>query len=157
MCAHPDARRHRAPDDPRRPHRGTRLAQRVLPLGCVVALAWSPAAALADDRIGPDKRLHAFYGMAAGIGAFDVAAAFDAPPWACAVSAAGAALALGAGKELWDARGYGDPSLRDAVWTVAPALIVGGVLGWLRARGSRDAERHGARSAASPTAPPPTP
>lgn len=95
----------------------------------------------ADAWTGPDKRKHAFYGTAAGIGAFEVAAAFDAPPWLCVASGVGSGLLLGVGKEAWDARGHGDPSVRDAVWTVAPALVISGLLGWLlgRERASRAA------------------
>lgn len=98
---------------------------------CLLA---APTVARADAWTGPDKRKHAFYGAGVGVGAFELAAAFDAPPWLCAVSAAGSGLLLGLGKEAWDARGHGDPSARDVVWTVVPAIVVGGVLGWLHAR-----------------------
>ena len=77
------------------------------------SLASSPAAAADPDPdpwLATDKKLH--FGVSAGIAAASYAASaavFDARGHALLV-AGGVTLAVGAGKELLDLAGYGNPS-----------------------------------------------
>jgi putative lipoprotein len=88
-------------------------------LGATLCLASSPACARdRDPWFGSDKALH--FGLSAGLAAGSYAAltlVMDAP-WQRALLAAGFTMSLGAAKELYDATGHGDPSLRDFTWDV---------------------------------------
>ncbi|HYQ43350.1 MAG TPA: hypothetical protein VER11_15320 [Polyangiaceae bacterium] len=89
------------------------------PLVLALALVSRPAAAGEPDPwFGPDKALH--FGVSMGLAAGGYAAV---SPWldsrAQRALAGGAfSLTLGAGKELWDLAGHGDPSFRDFTWDV---------------------------------------
>jgi len=89
------------------------------PLALTLALSASPAAASDPDPwFGPDKALH--FGVSAGLSAGGYAAL---SPWLesrseRALGGAAFSLTLGAGKELWDLTGHGDPSWRDFTWDV---------------------------------------
>jgi putative lipoprotein len=94
-------------------------------IACVSAT--KSAAAAGDDWLGPDKFLH--FGVAAAIagGGYAVSSlAFD-ERWQRAVSGGAAALAAGAGKELYDLSGAGDPSWKDFAWDVAGAAVGVGI------------------------------
>jgi putative lipoprotein len=82
--------------------------------------------ARADDSdrwLGPDKALHfAFSAGLAGVGYAGAALVFDAA-WQRASIAAAFSLSLGAAKELYDATGHGDPSLRDFTWDVIGCAV----------------------------------
>ncbi|MDF2692208.1 MAG: putative lipoprotein [Labilithrix sp.] len=112
----------------------------------VLALGLSaPATARAADPdpdpwFGKDKALH--FGVSAGIASVSYAAAatiFDARGHAL-LAAGGVTLAVGAGKELFDLAGYGDPSWKDFAADVA-GMIVGLAVAWsvdLLVRGADD-------------------
>jgi len=84
-------------------------------------LALAPRRAAASDTdpwFGPDKALH--FGVSVGLAAGGYAAA---SPWLekrseRALVGGACSLTLGAGKELWDLAGHGDPSWRDFTWDV---------------------------------------
>jgi putative lipoprotein len=90
-----------------------------LALTFALSLVSRPAAAAEPDPwFGPDKALH--FGVSAGLAAGGYAAL---SPWLDsraerAVGGAAFSLTLGAGKELWDLTGHGDPSWRDFTWDV---------------------------------------
>lgn len=97
----------------------------------VMALLASRSAAASDPDpwFGPDKALH--FGVSLGLAAGGYAAS---SPWL--ESRAGRALAggtfsltVGAGKELWDLAGHGDPSWRDFTWDVL-GTAAGVALAW---------------------------
>ncbi|HYP74762.1 MAG TPA: hypothetical protein VER12_02330 [Polyangiaceae bacterium] len=89
------------------------------PLALALSLASRPAAAKdSDPWFGPDKALH--FGVSAGLAAGGYAAA---SPWLESrgqrvLVGSALSLTLGAGKELWDLAGHGDPSWRDFTWDV---------------------------------------
>jgi putative lipoprotein len=90
-----------------------------LALTLALLLVSRPAAAGDPDPwFGPDKALH--FGVSAGLAAGGYAAL---SPWLesrgeRALGGAAFSLTLGAGKELWDLAGHGDPSWRDFTWDV---------------------------------------
>jgi putative lipoprotein len=94
------------------------------PLALILVLAAGPAAASDPDPwFGPDKALH--FGVSAGLAAGGYAAL---SPWLesrteRAVGGAAFSLTLGAGKELWDLTGHGDPSWRDFTWDVLGTAV----------------------------------
>ena len=108
-----------------------------------------PASAADDDPWwGPDKALH--FGVSAGLAAGGYGAAslvFDGRGQRAAAGA-GFALTLGAGKELYDLGGGGNPSWKDFTWDVA-GTGVGVVLALLvdLALSSRDRDARPASAA----------
>lgn len=89
----------------------------------------------ADPWFGEDKALH--FGVSVLLSAGGYAAS---SPWlhsrgARAVAGSAFSLTLGAGKELWDMGGHGDPSWRDFTWdvvgTAVGAALAVGVDAWL--------------------------
>jgi len=101
------------------------------PLLFALSLASRPAAASDPDPwFGPDKALH--FSVSLGLAAGGYAAA---SPWLetrgeRALAGGAFSLTLGAGKELWDLAGHGDPSWRDFTWDVlGTAAGVGLALG----------------------------
>jgi putative lipoprotein len=90
-----------------------------LALGLALSLVPRPAAASDEDPwLGPDKALH--FGVSMGLAAGGYAAS---SPWLenrteRALFGGAFSLSLGAGKELWDLTGRGDPSWRDFTWDV---------------------------------------
>lgn len=102
-----------------------RLALLVLPL--VLSLSHTAKAADPDPWLGPDKALH--FGVSAGLagGLYAVSATrFESrtPPL---LIGAGATLAIGAGKELADLAGLGDPSWKDFAWDAIGTFVGLGV------------------------------
>lgn len=95
-------------------------------LGLGLATA-SPRVARADDWTGTDKVLH--FGVSAGIagGAYGVSSLALEDRWARAAVGGGSAILVGAGKELYDLAGHGDPSWKDFAWDVLGALLGVGV------------------------------
>lgn len=86
----------------------------------LVALSLTSRAASAepDPWFGPDKAWH--FGVSLGLAAGGYAAV---SPWLesrgeRALAGGAFSLTLGAGKELWDLAGHGDPSFRDFTWDV---------------------------------------
>lgn len=107
---------------------------RALPFAVVVSLAVaSTSHARAQDSdpwISRDKAFH--FDVSAGVAAVGYAgsAAYlvDAR-WKALALGGGAAIALGAAKEGWDALGYGDPSWKDFAWDVVGA-VAGLAIAW---------------------------
>jgi putative lipoprotein len=96
-----------------------------LALGCL-ALEGPARAADPDPWWGRDKALHFSLSIGLGSGGYAGSALWVPERWQRAASGAGFSLSLGAGKELFDLAGYGDPSWRDFTWDVAgTALGVG--------------------------------
>lgn len=94
-------------------------------LSCVACCSFTPdARAQETDRwLAPDKALH--FGVSAGVSAASYAGATFVldQPWQRAALAGGITLSLGAGKELYDATGHGDASLRDFAWDVIGCAV----------------------------------
>lgn len=86
---------------------------------CTCSTAWADP----DPWFGRDKALH--FGVSAALAAGGYAAS---SPWLdsrAERTLAGSAfsLSLGAGKELWDLSGHGDPSWRDFTWDVVGTAV----------------------------------
>ena len=71
-----------------------------------------------DPWLGRDKLLH--FSLELGItgAAYALSVPLVEPAWQRALLAAGVGLSVGVAKELYDATGHGDPSLRDLSWDV---------------------------------------
>lgn len=88
------------------------------------ARAQGPAA---DPWFGPDKALHfALSGAIAGAGYGTTAIFSESIPTRIAFGA-GLAVTAGAGKELLDLAGYGDPSWKDFAWDLAGTAVGVGI------------------------------
>ena len=96
---------------------------------CCMTTLHGRARARADDDpwLGPDKALHFGVSTALASGGYAASALVLDPPWQRALVAAGFTLSLGAGKELYDATGHGDPSWRDFTWDVIGCAVGVGV------------------------------
>jgi putative lipoprotein len=98
----------------------------------VVFVVLAPAEARAqgpavDPWFGPDKALHcAIEGAIAGAGYGTTAIFSQSIPTRIAFGA-GLAVTAGAGKELLDLAGYGDPSWKDFVWDLAGTAVGVGI------------------------------
>jgi putative lipoprotein len=81
-------------------------------------VATGAAAADSDPWFGPDKGLH--FSISAGLaaGGYGVSALVLERPWQRALAGGSFSLTLGAGKELYDLSGHGDPSWKDFTWDV---------------------------------------
>jgi putative lipoprotein len=78
-----------------------------------------PAIALAqasDDWLGPDKALHFSFSAAIAAGGYGGAALVTPDRRWRLATGGGLAIAAGAGKEIADAYGFGDPSWKDFTW-----------------------------------------
>lgn len=88
--------------------------------GVAVAMAFAaglcPGEASADDFWGPDKALHFGVSAALSVGGYATSALVFDKPWQRALSGAAFSLAVGAGKEGYDAVAGGDPSWKDFAW-----------------------------------------
>jgi len=123
----------------------------VVPCALALSLLLAPRAARASDAdpwFGPDKALH--FGVSMGLAAGGYAAA---SPWLesrteRALVGGAFSLTLGAGKELWDLAGHGDPSFRDFTWDVigtAAGLAVAVGIDALVSPDKAPPERHAAQ------------
>lgn len=82
----------------------------------VLAVAFATRDARADDWLGTDKAVHFEISVAMTTGAYALSSLkLDGMPARAAIGA-GFSLAVGAGKELWDLSGHGDPSWKDFAW-----------------------------------------
>ena len=83
--------------------------------------------AAAEEFFGADKALH--FGFSAGIslGSYGVSTLFLDEPWQRALFAGAFTLSVGAGKEIWDAAGSGDPSWQDFAWDAAGTTVGVGI------------------------------
>jgi putative lipoprotein len=91
-------------------------------LGVAVTSAGARAAE-PDPWFGADKALH--FAVSAGVAGagYGVTTAFASDRWKALTVGAGAALAVGALKEGYDAAGSGDPSWKDFGWDVIGAAV----------------------------------
>ncbi|HEY2410455.1 MAG TPA: hypothetical protein VGI10_30830 [Polyangiaceae bacterium] len=89
------------------------------------ALATSRGARASDPDpwFGRDKALH--FGLSVGLAAtgYGVSSIWLKPPAERAAVGGAFSLSLGAGKELWDLAGHGDPSWRDFTWDVIGTAV----------------------------------
>jgi len=113
-----------APPTP--PTAGPRAAQNPgLPQGPVPQA--SPRAPLSapdpDPWLGPDKALHCTLSAVIAGAGYGVTALFTNDIRLRTAFGGGVALAAGAGKELLDLAGYGDPSWKDFTWDVIGTVI----------------------------------
>ena len=93
-------------------------------LGLLICASASRAAAQEADRwLAPDKALHFSVSAVLGAGSYAGATLVLEAPWQRALLAGGITLSLGVGKELYDATGHGDPSLRDLAWDVIGCVV----------------------------------
>jgi len=92
----------------------------------VVATRACDARADGDEWLGTDKAVHFELSVALASGAYGLSSLkVDSMPARAAIGA-GFSLALGAGKELWDLSGHGDPSWKDFAWdAIGTAVGVG--------------------------------
>ncbi len=106
-----------------------------LALALTLVAGTEPARAQdADPWFGRDKALHFTATASIALGGYGgTALATDDRRVRVGVGSA-VALAAGAGKEVWDAAGHGDPSARDLVWDVAgtaTGVLVAWTIDWL--------------------------
>jgi putative lipoprotein len=81
-------------------------------------LSSSALASDPDPWFGPDKALHFGLSLALSAGGYAASSIWlDTRPER-AIAGGTFSLTLGAGKELWDLSGHGDPSWRDFTWDV---------------------------------------
>lgn len=76
-----------------------------------------------DPWFGPDKALHFGVSVALAAGGYAISSEILDTRNERALSGAAFSLTLGAGKELWDLSGHGDPSWRDFAWDVAGTAV----------------------------------
>ena len=72
----------------------------------------------ADPWFGPDKALHFGISVALAAGGYAASSSWLDSRNGRALAGAAFSLTVGAGKELWDLSGHGDPSWRDFTWDV---------------------------------------
>ena len=101
-------------------------------------LCGSAAASDADPWFGPDKALHFGFSVVLSAGGYAASSTFLDTRTERALAGSAFSLTLGAGKELWDLSGHGDPSWRDFTWdivgtAVGTAMAVG-VDAWLSSK-----------------------
>jgi len=91
------------------------------PFALSLLLAPAPVRAAPPDPdpwFGPDKALHfTVSGLVTG-GGYGMTAIFSDRVATRIAFGAGLGLIVGAGKELWDLSGHGDPSWKDFTWDV---------------------------------------
>ena len=100
------------------------------PFAAALLLAPAPTRAAPPDPdpwFGPDKALHfTVSGLVAG-GGYGMTAIFSDRVATRIAFGAGLGLAVGAGKEVWDLSGHGDPSWRDFTWDVIGTVFGVGI------------------------------
>ncbi|HEX4341042.1 MAG TPA: hypothetical protein VH062_34270 [Polyangiaceae bacterium] len=80
-----------------------------------------------DPWLGQDKAIHFGVSAALAASAYGVSSLFLDRPWQRSVAGASFSLTLGAGKELYDLSGHGDPSWKDFTWDVAGTAVGVGI------------------------------
>lgn len=96
----------------------------------IVLLTFAASCALAararaqsDPWFGPDKALHFGASSVLAGGGYAASTLWLELPWQRATLAAAFTLSVGAAKELYDATGRGDPSLRDFTWDILGCAV----------------------------------
>ena len=106
------------------------------------SVATSAAAADDSDKwLGPDKALH--FGVSVGLaaGGYGASALVLERPWQRALVGGTFSLTLGAGKELYDLSGHGDPSWKDFTWDVVGTAVGLGIALLVDAALTRDSSK----------------
>ena len=80
-----------------------------------------------DSWLGVDKGKHFGASAVLATGGYAGAMLVVEEPWQRAAVDGGFALTLGVAKEIYDATGQGDPSLRDLTWDVIGCVFGAGV------------------------------
>ncbi len=88
-----------------------------------VLLCGSASASDADPWFGRDKALHFGFSVVLSAGGYAASSAFLDTRTVRALAGSAFSLTLGAGKELWDLSGHGDPSWRDFTWDVVGTAV----------------------------------
>ena len=96
------------------------------------ALLLAPAAAQAappdpDPWFGPDKTAHFTLSTFIAAGGYGTTAIFDDRLATRVAFGAGLGIVVGAGKELWDLAGHGNPSWKDFTWDVIGTCVGVGI------------------------------
>jgi putative lipoprotein len=81
-------------------------------------ISGSARASDADPWFGPDKALHFGVSVVLAAGGYAASSAWLDSRNERALAGGAFSLTVGAGKELWDLGGHGDPSWRDFTWDV---------------------------------------
>lgn len=91
-----------------------------------IALTAVSTTALASDPdpwFGRDKALHFSVSVALSAGGYAASSIWLDRHYERALAGSAFSLTLGAGKELWDWSGHGDPSWRDFTWDVVGTSV----------------------------------
>lgn len=96
-------------------------------LSLIAALVWPVSARAEDAWLGRDKALHFGFSTALAAGGYAGSTFLVNEPWQRAAAGAGFGMALGIGKEVYDATGHGDPSWRDLTWDLIGCTLGAGV------------------------------
>lgn len=83
----------------------------------------SACASDADPWLGTDKALHFGVSVALAAGGYAASSPWLDRRYERALAGSTFSLTLGAGKELWDLSGHGDPSWRDFTWDVLGTAV----------------------------------
>jgi putative lipoprotein len=86
-------------------------------------LCGTASASDADPWFGQDKALHFGFSLVLSAGGYAASSAFLDTRTERALAGSAFSLTLGAGKELWDLSGHGDPSWRDFTWDVVGTAV----------------------------------
>ena len=86
-------------------------------------LGTSASARNADAWFGSDKALHFGVSLVLAAGGYAGSSPWLEPRSERALVGGAFSLTLGAGKEVWDLTGHGDPSWRDFTWDVLGAAV----------------------------------
>jgi putative lipoprotein len=98
------------------------LAAVALAIGCSLCCRGASASE-ADPWFGPDKALHFGFSVALSAAGYAASSVFLDSRTERALAGGAFSLTLGAGKELWDMSGHGDPSWRDFTWDVVGSAV----------------------------------
>ncbi len=77
----------------------------------------------ADPWFGQDKALHFSFSVVLSAGGYAASSAFLDSRTERVIAGSTFSLTLGAGKELWDLSGHGDPSWRDFTWDLVGTAV----------------------------------
>jgi putative lipoprotein len=86
-------------------------------------LSQTARASDSDPWLGPDKALHFGVSAALAAGGYAASSAWLDRRSERALAGGAFSVTLGAGKELWDLAGHGDPSWRDFTWDVVGTAV----------------------------------
>ncbi|MET0790792.1 MAG: hypothetical protein ABW061_04670 [Polyangiaceae bacterium] len=90
---------------------------------CSSLFCGSAFATDSDPWFGPDKALHLGFSAALAAGGYAASSPWLSTRNQRALAGGAFSLTIGAGKELWDLSGHGDPSWRDFTWDVVGTAV----------------------------------